>query len=294
MEAQAREQDALQAAFYAWLDSRRGPEGARVVPPPAGLVAVVRRMHNHQWSWGSYNILASTTNCANDCAYCYMKPMKRRFFGADLEDFTMALDGRRVAKAWRHAEHPKLIMFPSSHDIFPQYAAEAAAVVAKMTAAGHSVLIATKPRRAAVDRLLAEFAPWPAERRARVEFRMTITSADPAVLAAWEPRASPLGERLDCLRAAREAGIQTSVSIEPYLSDPGAVAALVDADATGTVWVGELTGGGTVAGVAPEEVARVRGQYTPAATEALVDRLRGNPKIRWKTSVMRRLIRAVA
>ena len=32
-----------------------------------------------QWADASYNIIDSTTACRNDCVYCYVKPMNKRF-----------------------------------------------------------------------------------------------------------------------------------------------------------------------------------------------------------------------
>ena len=296
MEQIHREQEDFQRLFYSWVS---GLEGTRANCPSSGrlhdeLVAAVKKYHNHQWSTKGkiHNIIDVHTNCANDCVYCYMKSLKHRFHATDIEDFTMGLSERAVAKRWRKATDARraLIMFPSSHDIFPEFVEAYATVALAMIEAGHDVLVVTKPRVECIEYLAEQFS----EHKDKVIFRLTITSDDPDVLALWEPRVPKLNERLDCLRLLYGRGFLTSVSIEPYLTDPTPLLALIDEFVNETIFIGEMSGleQARSRGIDDGEIRRISALYTKDCTLAVIRRHQDNPKIRWKTSVMKRAMKS--
>lgn len=273
-----------QAQFYAFLDAP--PEAKEKLRAPL-YKSCFGPTGTYQWCDKSYNIIAKEGNCRNDCRYCYMKRIKSRFFNTDVEDLTMEVMPSRVDKKWRATTPPKVIMFPSAHDIFPEFVDDFVSACINICKANHKVLIVTKPMRAVVLRLIEKLAPY----RAQLIFRLTISTSDPAILAYWEPNAPTFAERRECLALLHQANFETSVSMEPYLSDPRDVVANVDADTTETIWIGEMSGISQV-DATPAEIERVKTLYAREYVEQLVRDLRPNPKVFWKTSVIKLLTKA--
>jgi DNA repair photolyase len=100
--------------------------------------------------------------------------------------------------------------------------------------AGHQVLIVSKPDPEVIDMLICSLP-----NHGNIEFRFTIGSGCNAILHYWEPNAPRLGDRLESLISAWQAGFRTSVSIEPMLdSVPERVVELVAPFVTETIWIG--------------------------------------------------------
>src|ERR1039457_4031334 len=73
-------------------------------------------------------------------------------------------------------------------------------------------------------------------------FRFSIGAMDDSILGYWEPGAPTFSERLSCLQYAHAQGYATSVSCEPLLDAPGAIA-LFDAlepYVTNSIWIGKM------------------------------------------------------
>jgi hypothetical protein len=262
----------------------------------------VKALGGTQWSMHIYNIAKKESQCPNACRYCYMIGIRHRFWGADLpsdphdskgpqeaaasaapaqieELRPLELDDKKIAKKWSSRAVAKLIMMPSSHDIVPSILPQFIATARAILAAGHSLLIVTKPREDCViplDDALAEY-------RARIIYRLTITSTDPAILAYWEPRAATFDERLRVLRTLHERGCITSVSIEPMLSDPRPLIAAVRPFVSETIWIGTMSG---KQDCSAEESARLAALTTPSALTTLARELIGDPRVRFKTHIM--------
>jgi uncharacterized Fe-S cluster-containing radical SAM superfamily protein len=269
MDARHAEHDEQRDKFYALLD--KGQKSGHVA---AGF-------GTHQWSDATYNIMQSSTNCANDCAYCYVKGIKHRFQSADLEDLEMRMDTKKVTKRWAKVRaQPKLIMFPSSHDIFPSFVDDYILVAKKILAAGHDLLLVSKPRLECMDRISAALT---AAERDHVVFRLTITSCHNEDFAEWEHMAPLFAERLAALRLLHERGFKTSVSAEPCLSDPRELVPLVDEFVSEEIWIGEMSG---MPIARHPKLAALYSNWRPIIAD-----LRSNPKIHWKNSVMERVLR---
>jgi DNA repair photolyase len=239
-----------------------------------------------QWSDQSYNILTKDSNCWNNCPYCYMKRIRQNFFKTDIEDLKMVVDTKKVSKGWLRTKTQKYIMFPTSHDIFEEFIDQYITVVKKIVGAGHYLLIVTKPRLACVQRLIEELRPY----QQHIMFRFTITSDDNNILHVWEPNAPSFEERLECLKQAHQNGYNTSVSMEPFLSDPRSVITQIGQYVTDSIWIGTMSGQGWVKCVSPEETQRVQKLYQYDYLRALITDLRSNDKIFWKVAVMNKLI----
>ena len=238
-----------------------------------------------QWSDDIYNILTKNSNCRNDCKYCYMKRIRHNLLGVDIEDLTMDVNTKKVEKKWlkpKASRPSKYIMFPSSHGIFAEYVEDYIKVAEKILVAGHDLLVVTKPRRECIQRISEALESY----KGKIVFRLTITSDMNDVLELWEPNAPKFEERLECLQMLHARGFKTSVSIEPFLSDPLSIVSKVDQYVTDSIWVGYMSGMGYVKDVPESEVKRVKELYKLSHTDELVKKLSVNPKIYWKSSIM--------
>jgi DNA repair photolyase len=142
---------------------------------------------------------------------------------------------------------------------------------------------------ASIERLCAELKDF----KSLILFRFTIGSANDAILRAWEPNAPPFAERVACLRYALRKGFETSVSCEPMLDDNiHAVIKKVKPYVTDAVWLGRANDLNRIATVnrPGDEVARRRAADLTALisdeyVEALYDRYKADPIIKWKDSI---------
>ena len=183
-----------------------------------------------EWATSNVNI---AQGCSNNCRYCYAKKIAMRF-GRKTEDTwkEMQIDKDKVGKSYRKREGR--IMFPSSHDITPEILEDAVRVLKKM-AEHNSILIVTKPNLKCIQRLCYELQDY----KESIEFRFTITSDQQETLDFWEPGAPSFKKRLEALRYATEGcGYYTSVSIEPFLSDPVPLVNRLRHYHVHTIWIG--------------------------------------------------------
>jgi hypothetical protein len=291
----------LQADFRLFLAQDAG----RVDPALlTRLLAEAKELHNKQWSEHLHNVLDKGVQCPNDCLYCYMKDFKGRVLKVvarplpDVEDAALLSAG--ATKRWARVgsdDRRHVIMYPTSHDIFPRILPAYIEQARRMLAAGHAVLLVSKPR---LDCLTAVAAALE-EYKDRVVYRLTIGSDRQEVLDFWEPHAPQFAERLAVLRMLRGRGCVTSVSIEPYLSDPRATVAAVAPFVSETIWIGPMSG---FKGAAKDREAAWRASppgsgavplealMSPDYVRGFVRDLAGNPQIYWKTAVIRQLAKA--
>lgn len=258
-----------------------------------------------EWSVQTRNIC---NGCPNGCWYCSACLRQSDCLGR-IPKGTWTLD----TFAWnRIAEPPKKVksepgkfdlMFPSTHDIMPHNVDIYITILLQELRAGKTVLSVSKPNFESINKVVAVLNQFP-EYKDKVEFRFTITSDNPDLMAFWEPGAPDFTERLRCLQFVHEAGYRTSVSCEPaldvpnleqlvkklqpYVSDP------IEGTAWGGIWIGPLNYVGhlrttmTQKGVLsdPKAVAIFDAQEetqkpTPILLN-LVQRLQAIPQVRFK------------
>lgn len=252
------------------------------------LIPIVKELHNHQWTNGGiYNILSVKSNCYNDCKYCYMKGMKKRFFDTDIENLDMIVDEKKVKKAWKQNEDGKVYMFPSSHDIFDEYLDEYIETCKKMLDSGNSILVVTKPRETCINRMIKEFEDY----KDKVLFRLTITTVDEKIAKYYEPNAPTIRERIKCLRLLYENGYRTSVSIEPFLSNPIKTVNDTEKYVTDDIWIGVMSGINTNNEIDDEHKKQLNMMYSKQYINKIIDELKNNKKIFWKTSIMKIMLK---
>jgi hypothetical protein len=188
------------------------------------------------------------------------------------------------------------VMYPSSHDIFPEFIAEQTVTLWGILKRENKVLIVSKPRRECIKKIIdwldgngeADTGPvnlhplW----RDCVEFRFSITSATNEISLRYEPGAPLPQERVDCLKMVLDAGFQASVSMEPYLEDPQKIFDLIDNTTNNPfrvfgekcikeIWIGKMN-----YGVPPE----LKPLYARKNMEDIYERYRYHSNIYWKDS----------
>jgi DNA repair photolyase len=198
------------------------------------------------WDWADepYNYIDSKESCPNQCKYCYIKGMNKRF-GRAARDKDMTDEKRdlfvakkeKVDKKWRKNKNKrKLIMFPSSHDIFPENVEDYCVIAEKIIKAGHQILCVTKPDLSCVKIICDKMKKYKNEFR----FRFTIGTHNNELLKKWEPYAPSFQERLDSIIDAKEAGFFTSISAEPLLDDPTELIQMTE-KYVDEIWIGPMS-----------------------------------------------------
>jgi DNA repair photolyase len=243
-----------------------------------------KKTGTREWAEVNLNII---TGCEHRCRYCYAADMAKRFHRiASFEEWgNPQLRPKEVGKDRKKCRGR--IMFPTTHDITPQFIEECVTVLKKLLAAGNEVLIVTKPHLACVERLCRELAAY----KGKIVFRFTIGAMDEELLRYWEPGAPSFAERLAALMRAHDTGFRTSVSAEPMLDVPHAVELYeaVVPFVTDTIWFGKLNMiRKRVEVKTPEDeaaVQRIEENQTDERIVELYERLKDKPKVAWKDSI---------
>ena len=186
-----------------------------------------------EWASSNVNLISG---CSHDCRYCYARKMAIRF-------------KRKTEKTWKIMELNKeklfrnfkkrkgRVMFPTSHDITPEFKEECFLVLKKLLDAGNSVLITSKPHFDLIKELCESFEKY----KILIQFRFTITSLNNKTLKFWEPGAPSFEERLQALKFANSMKYKTSVSIEPFLDkDPIPLIKKLYSYVSETIWIGKM------------------------------------------------------
>jgi DNA repair photolyase len=238
-----------------------------------------------EWAEKNVNILLG---CQNGCRYCYARAQAMRFNRLkNYKDWGTTYHYLRedmLEKTWRPTD--KRIMFPSSHDIYPEILDECVTVLGKILAAGNDVVIVSKPSLECIKRLCHEFQEY----QSQIVFRFTIGATDDKILSHWEPNAPSFKERLAALKWAFRKGFATSVSCEPLLDAPK-VKKLFDRlkpYVTDSIWIGKmnLIRNRVDALVSNEEIERIEAGQTPEAIGQVYEQLKDEPLVRWKDNYM--------
>ena len=248
--------------------------------------------------FGTNEWCSKTTNCisgcSNQCLYCFSSAIAIRF-------------KRKTPETWGNEEinHKALnqkfkkiegrIMFPSTHDITPSNLNYSIQHLHNILGAGNEVLIVTKPHLEVIERLCKEFADY----KDKILFRFTIGSKNSEILKFWEPNATSYEERKKSVIHAFVKGYQTSMSGEHMLDDniEGVVNDLQEY-ITETIWIGKmnllkgrLKMNGYSDSLSMQKADELIAMQSDEKIIALVERLKDNPKIRWKESIKKVLIK---
>ena len=253
-----------------------------------------RKTGTREWANDTRNLYIG---CRHDCRYCYARANALRFgqiksVGQWKE---MRLNKRAESeltrkKAARVIAQPRRIMFPSTHDLFPEHLDVVTAALKSLLEASslNQVLIVTKPHHDVVKHLCGELLKY----RRQIVFRFTIGSMNNDILAFWEPGAPTYDERYESLWTAYASGFETSVSCEPYLDNRiyelvNAVSLLV----TDSIWIGKMNRIShrvNTDGWSSKERSFLHRVFDAQSNEFIKDlyrRLEDKPQVHWKDSI---------
>lgn len=249
-----------------------------------------------EWAVGNVNI---QTGCEHECAYCYARANAMRFKQIEnLSRWAYPVINRRVLnKTWK--KRNGILMFPSTHDITPGNL-EACLKVLGNLLLHNSVLIVSKPHLVCISEICKAFP----DRTDRILFRFSIGSHNSNVLKVWEPGAPDFEERLASLRYAFADGFRTSVSAEPYLDEwVENLYGVLQSAITDSFWIGPMNHMDTRVrfNFATHKDAMkdkklwtvdqwdaweaVKACQTKEFIEALYERMKAKPKVRWKIAI---------
>ena len=236
-----------------------------------------------EWSVESVNVVFG---CPHRCRYCYARARALRFcqIAAPGDWGTSAHRLRPSEIRKRRKPVDGRVMFPTTHDITPEFLQPCLDVIGRILAAGNELLIVSKPHLSCIKAICRQFVGF----RESILFRFTIGAVDDRILGYWEPGAPAFSERLESLKHAHAAGFATSVSAEPLLDAPHVVE-LVDTlepYVTDSIWIGKMNGMGSrlLPGTEPREIARIEAGQTDESVRAIYARLKGHPLVKWKES----------
>ncbi len=242
-----------------------------------------------EWAPHTFNYVSG---CSNDCVYCYAKEMAIRFKRKSVETWHIEEPVSLTKRSF--AKRNGTIMIPSSHDITVSNLEQSVEVMAKLLQSVNSLLVVTKAHPICIERLVKEFVQY----RSNIEMRFTIGSADSLVLRTWESNAPSFEQRLEALKLAFVAGFATSVSAEPLFDELfDEFYAQVVPFVTETIWVGKMNSAHRRVRINSNGKFDERLLDELAASQsdekilALYERYRGDPKIAWKESIKKVLIR---
>ncbi len=237
-----------------------------------------------EWSVASVNCL---TGCSHDCRYCYARANALRFkrIATPAEWSRPVIREKEVNRRRRKVDGT--VMFPTTHDILPEFLEPCLTVIRNLLEAGNRVLIVSKPHYECIQSITDEFAAY----RERILLRFTMGALSEDVLRYWEPGAPSFKERFHCLVMAHQRGFATSVSCEPLL-EPERVVELfpwLEIHVSDTIWIGKLNQASArcVPGTSEEEISRIEAGQTDERVREIYEELKDQPKVRWKESYKR-------
>ena len=241
-----------------------------------------------EWADHHQNI---QTGCENACRYCYAEAMAIRFKRSTAESWKTPTDNP-ISKRRRKVTTGRW-MFPTTHDITPRNMIRCAGALSNLLAAGNEVLIVTKPVPAAVTHVAQALSCF----KGAITWRLTIGSADDAVLKYWEPGAPTFKQRLAALYYLNSHGWKVGVSCEPMLDlDIMAVVKAVLPAVTDEIWIGlpnRLAAQVAMNCPGDKEAARrakeLMAGFTDAHLAMLYLMFEAEKEIRWKDSIRERL-----
>jgi len=238
-----------------------------------------------EWAGTGENCLIG---CRNGCKYCYaLESNVRHKQPMPIDREQEKLKPGALTRSFRKRD--RSIMFPTKHDISPNYLVECMDFLEHMLLPGNRVLVVSKPRLDCIKAVCERFTPY----REQILFRFTMGSTDSSTLEFWEPNAPSFEERLASLQHAFQQGYQTSVSCEPMLDAKGEeVVKATEPFLTDSVWLGKMNKlhyrlklNGEDDPVTLAKAEELDRSQSDEFIRDLYCRCRDNLKVKWKESI---------
>jgi len=233
-----------------------------------------------EWASSNINIFFG---CQHNCRYCYAKKIAIRFNRKSEDTWkVMELNPNKLLQNFRRRSGR--IMFPTSHDIIPEFKSECFQVLEKILEVGNLVLITTKPHLEVIKAICRDFFYY----KDLIQFRFTITSIDNSLLRFWEEGAPTFEERFESLKFAFKMNYKTSVSIEPFLdSNPKKLIDTIYPYISETIWIGKMNY--ISQNKIPKEdranYKKIRMIYSHKNLLSIINSLESYKKVRYKDSI---------
>jgi DNA repair photolyase len=246
----------------------------------------MRKTGTKEWAEISKNIMQG---CKHNCRYCYARSNALRFrIIQNRDEWTKIRLSRGKLDELTYNLHGKRIMFPSSHDIFPEFIDETVKYLEGWLKHGNEILIVSKPHLDCIKKICNDLEKY----KKQIVFRFTIGSYDNNVLKFWEVEAPNFEERFDSLKYAFSNGFATSVSCEPFLD--GNIVILVEKllpFISDSIWVGKMNKirervdlkGWTQKDL--DFLNLIEKSQTDEKIHEIYNKLKDNPKVKWKDSI---------
>jgi len=250
-----------------------------------------------QWSERTLNMMDKNCRCGNCCLYCYINKIFHYYFEnvekcPNREEF---IQNANHLQQHRKSKVARLIMTPSSHDIFPSMIENYIKMLKGYLQAGHDLLIVSKPRIACIKLLCSGLDLF----KTQIRFRFTITANDDQKLTIWEPNAPLFAERVESLQHAFDQGFKTSVSMEPFLVSPIKYIDSLRKYVTNEFWIGMMNDkpnpdvlGRLLTDIETADLKRIEDtEYSRDNVQSIVKTFIDDDKIYWKESIIKMFIR---
>jgi hypothetical protein len=241
----------------------------------------------NEWSGSSVNFMKG---CPNGCLYCYGNEIAVRFKRVkNHEEWKDPIFNKKAFNK-NIGKRDKVIMFPSTHDIYPEIISQSINFLTRLLKSGNKVLIVSKPNFQCINQICASLLEF----KNQILFRFTIGSHNNRTLKFWEPNAPEFEERHKSLRFAFNIGYATSISCEPMLGsvdDTFHLVSLLFPWITDSIWIGKMN---------KLERCKINGHDNPKVNQMLdqireyqsddeilrlYNRYKDNSKIKWKESI---------
>ena len=154
-----------------------------------------------------------TSSCAHGCIYCYSCGYSSRPADGKIIVYSNLFEKLKSELA-RKRKMPKTIYFSPSSDLFqpiPEVLQTGYDIIEFLLT--HDLNVAFVTKGVIPDSHFVLFQKYPT----RIQAQIGLISMDQTVLARFEPNAAPPHIRLDLLRRLTEAGIPTSVRLDPII-----------------------------------------------------------------------------
>ena len=199
----------------------RGAHARSILSPTNGFIAGAGFTHS----------LTPARNCTYGCLYCYV-PTMRIYGGLQPEDwrrwgqFTTFKDNAAGLLRKRLRPDQRIYCSPVTDPYQPAEAArELMPEILEALAERPPLVLALQTRGPLITRDIALLRELAGRTTLRVSFSLTTDRED--VRRRYEPRCEPIEERLEAMRALRDAGLRVHATLAPILPcDPERLAAL--------------------------------------------------------------------
>lgn len=236
--------------------------------------------------WAAGGTINCLTGCSHDCRYCWARARALRFgrIKSAAEWSRPKLNPNVTPSLRRAAKAKGMVMFPSTHDVLPEFLEPCLTMLRSLLEAGKQVLVVSKPHWECIRAIGEALRDY----REQILFRFTIGTMDQGWLSYWEPGAPTYNERMDALALARRFQFATSVSCEPLLETerPLELVRELEPYVTETIWIGKMNRirHRCVAGTSEEAIRRIEAGQKDNRVREIYELLKDRPKIRWKDS----------